>query len=115
MDEAEQLCDRVAIVEHGRIIEIGPPGELVLRHCPEARVEFTCDGHVQRSAFEGVPGVVSINAVGGRFSLLGTGEDFVSDVIDCLSRSHIRVSAFRTVIPDLEEVFLKLTGHSIRD
>src|SRR5438477_2519521 len=43
MEEAERLCDRVAIIEHGRIIELGTPDELVQKHCPERTVVFTSD------------------------------------------------------------------------
>src|ERR1700730_8524453 len=43
MEEAEKLCDRVAIIEHGRIIELGRPGDLVQKHCPERSVVFTSD------------------------------------------------------------------------
>ena len=43
MEEAERLCDRVAIIEHGRIIDIGTPEELVARHCPERTVILDTD------------------------------------------------------------------------
>src|SRR5712672_557713 len=43
MEEAERLCDRVAIIEHGRIIDLGTPDELVQKHCPERTVVFTSD------------------------------------------------------------------------
>jgi len=48
-------------------------------------------------------------------TIQGTGETFVTSVIQCLSESGIQVTDFRTVHPTLEDVFLKLTGHSIRD
>ncbi len=50
-----------------------------------------------------------------RFTIRGRGEDLVTDVIQCLSEHRIRVTDFRTVVPNLEDVFLKVTGHSIRD
>src|SRR5678809_359029 len=43
MEEAERLCDRVAIIDHGRIVDIGVPSELVRRHCPERTVIVTTD------------------------------------------------------------------------
>src|SRR4051812_28287768 len=43
MEEAERLCDRVAIIDHGRIVDIGTPGELVQRHCPERTVIIVTD------------------------------------------------------------------------
>jgi len=49
------------------------------------------------------------------FTIQGRGDDFVTEVIQCLSENRIRVTDFRTVLPTLEDVFLKLTGHSIRD
>ena len=49
-----------------------------------------------------------------QFTISGAGDDLVTEVIDCLSENRIRVTDFRTVLPTLEDVFLKLTGHSIR-
>ena len=51
---------------------------------------------------------------GKRVALRGVGQDFVSKVIDCLSENSIRVSDFRTVLPNLEDVFLRVTGHAVR-
>ncbi len=95
MEEAERLCDRVAIIEHGRIIEMGTPAELVRRHCPERAVVYTSDGTTH--------------------TLKGEGDDFVTDVIARIARDGINVRDFRTEIPTLEDVFLKLTGHTVRD
>jgi ABC-2 type transport system ATP-binding protein len=50
-----------------------------------------------------------------RFTIRGRGDDLVSEVIRCLSENRIRVTDFRTVLPNLEDVFLKLTGRSIRE
>jgi ABC-2 type transport system ATP-binding protein len=99
MEEAERLCDRVAIMEHGRTIEIGTPAELVARHCPERRVVFTThDDGVERV-----------------HELSGEGDDFVTEVIHRIAKDGARVRRFRTEMPTLEDVFLKLTGHGLRD
>jgi ABC-2 type transport system ATP-binding protein len=50
-----------------------------------------------------------------QFTIRGRGDDLVTEVIQCLSENRIRVTDFRTILPNLEDVFLKLTGHSIRD
>jgi ABC-2 type transport system ATP-binding protein len=50
-----------------------------------------------------------------RFTIRGRGDNLVTDVIHCLSENRIRVTEFRTIIPNLEDVFLKLTGRSIRE
>ncbi len=96
MEEAERLCDRVGIIEHGTVIEVGTPRELVARHCPERRVLYT-----------GADGTAHV--------LHGEGDDFVTSVIQTIARENIHVRGFRTEFPTLEDVFLKLTGHRIRD
>jgi ABC-2 type transport system ATP-binding protein len=115
MEEAERLCDRVAIIEHGRIIDIDTPERLVGRHCPERTVVLTTADPSAEERFWSVPRVESVERQDTRFTIRGTGEDFVTSVIDCLSESRITVTDFRTLHPTLEDVFLKLTGHSIRD
>ncbi len=99
MEEAERLCDRVAIIEHGRTIEVGTPAELVRRHCPERRVIYTTEA----------------DGVERRHELSGEGDDFVTEVMHRIAQDGARVHGFRTEIPTLEDVFLKLTGHAIRD
>jgi ABC-2 type transport system ATP-binding protein len=115
MEEAERLCDRVAIIEHGRIIDIDKPERLVARHCPERTVVLATDDATAQEQFARIPRVVSVTSHDTHFTLAGTGDEFVTDVIQCLSENRIRVTEFRTVLPTLEDVFLKLTGHSIRD
>ena len=115
MEEAERLCDRVAIIEHGRIIDMDTPDKLVARHCPERTVLLATDVPVTEECFRAIPQVEDVIRQDLRFTIRGRGDDLVTEVIQCLSENHIRVTDFRTVLPTLEDVFLKLTGHSIRD
>jgi len=115
MEEAERLCDRVAIVEHGKVIDIGSPKELVGRHCPSRTVILATENALAEESLGAVPRTESVLRQGFQFTIQGQGEDFVTEVIQCLSENRIRVTEFRTVMPNLEDVFLKLTGHSIRD
>jgi len=115
MEEAERLCDRVAIIEHGRIIELGTPDELVQKHCPERTVVFTSDDANVAERLQGLGGVEHTEGNGLTYTIRGSGDDFVTDVINIIAREGIRVRGFRTEIPTLEDVFLKLTGHGIRD
>ena len=115
MEEAERLCDRVAIIEHGKVIEMGTPAELVRRHCPERRVVFTSDAGGVAERLASIPGVRSTTSNGATHTLSGEGDDFVTMVIAFVAREGIHVRGFRTEIPTLEDVFLKLTGHGIRD
>jgi ABC-2 type transport system ATP-binding protein len=115
MEEAERLCDRVAFIEHGKIIDAGTPEELVLRHCPARTVVLETGDALAEERLRAIPCVEAVTRRDSRFTIQGQGDDFVSDVIQCLSENRIRVTDFRTVLPSLEDVFLKLTGHSIRD
>jgi ABC-2 type transport system ATP-binding protein len=115
MEEAERLCDRVAIIERGRVIDAGTPADLVRRHCPEQTVSVSTTDPAARRAFERIPGVESVAQQGSSVTLRGVSDDFVTDVIRCISEHRIRVSEFRSATANLEDVFLKLTGHSIRD
>ena len=115
MEEAERLCDRVAIIEHGHLIEMGVPTDLVEKHCPERSVVFTSDETGVAERLSGVPAVRSARSEGSTHTLRGEGDDFVTEVIHFIAREGIRVRGFRTEIPTLEDVFLRLTGHGIRD
>ena len=123
MEEAEKLCDRVAVIDHGKIIAMGSPEDLVRQHCPEREVRFMTAAAPMASPtaaadgepFRTVPGIESVDAVGATITLRGRGEDFVSGVIHAIADAGIRIRDFRTAIPTLEDVFLKLTGRSLRD
>lgn len=115
MEEAERLCDRVAIIEHGRIIELGTPADLVQKHCPERTVVFTSDDANVAERLQGLGSVERTDGSAATYTIRGAGDDFVTEVINIVAREGIRVRGFRTEIPTLEDVFLKLTGHGIRD
>jgi ABC-2 type transport system ATP-binding protein len=115
MEEAERLCDRVAIIEHGRIIDIDTPERLVDRHCPERTVILATDDATAEGKLRRMPSVEEVTSNGKRFTIRGRGDNFVTEVIQCVSENRIRVTDLRTILPNLEDVFLKLTGHSIRD
>jgi ABC-2 type transport system ATP-binding protein len=115
MEEAERLCDRVAIMEHGRIIDIDTPGRLVARHCPERTVILATEDPTAGERFQTIPGVDEVTCIGKQFTIRGRSDELVTAVIHCLSESRIRVTDFRTILPNLEDVFLKLTGRSIRE
>src|SRR5690349_4532651 len=115
MEEAERLCDRIAIIDHGRIVDIGAPGALVDRYCPERAVvlETSDPGAAQRlGELKAVREVVS---EGGRLTVRGVDVSLVTEVIGCIAEHRIQVRDFRTVTPTLEDVFLRVTGHTIRD
>ena len=114
MEEAERLCDRVAIIDRGRIIDIGTPDELIRRHAPAQTVLVATRNSGAESRFRAIPEVNSVVAQDSRITIRGEG-DLVTRVIDCISQHRMQVTDFRTERATLEDVFLKVTGHSIRD
>jgi ABC-2 type transport system ATP-binding protein len=115
MEEAERLCDRVAIIDHGRVIDIGTPAELVRRHCPERAVVVATEDSSALDRFRAIPQVESVSRVDSHVTIHGRGEDLVTQVIECLAEHRIHALDFRTEHPTLEDVFLKITGHGIRE
>src|SRR6185312_6905209 len=115
MEEAERLCDRVAIMDHGRIIDIDQPQRLVDKYCPERSVILSTADANAAAGLERIPGVESVTRSDSRYTIRGVGDRLITDVIRCVSDNHINVIDFRTETPNLEDVFLKITGHSIRD
>jgi ABC-2 type transport system ATP-binding protein len=115
MEEAERLCDRVAILDHGRIVDIDTPAGLVRRYCPERTVVLVTDDRSAEARFRVAPGVAGVSAREHELEIRGQGDELVTTVIGILSEDRIPVRDLRTERPTLEDVFLKVTGHSIRD
>jgi len=114
MEEAERLCDRVAVIDRGRIVDIDTPAALVRRHCPERTVIVTTSQQSAYALFRQLPGVTSVERREADAVIHGSGDELVSHVIQCLAQHAIPVIDFRTESPTLEDVFLRLTGHSVR-
>src|SRR3984893_16805676 len=91
MEEAERLCDRVAIIDRGRIIDIGTPAELVRRHCPERTVIVATEDASAPERFRAIPQVESVSIEGAQLTIRGSGGDLVTHVIQCLAEHRIRV------------------------
>jgi ABC-2 type transport system ATP-binding protein len=115
MEEAERLCDRVAIIDHGRLIDAGTPAALVRRHCPERTVIVTTVDSTAAERFRAMPGIDAVEVSGDDVSIRGSGDDFVTRVIQYLAEHRIAVGDLRTINPTLEDVFLRVTGHALRN
>ena len=115
MDEAEYLCDRIAVMDHGRIVALESPQNLVKNLEMENRVVFTPLDEVDIEKVKALKSVSRVENVDGRMVAHGTGDLLIADIVNYLTSNHIRFRDLRTEQPDLEDVFLKLTGESIRN
>lgn len=107
MEEAQRLCDEVAIIDHGRIIAQGAPAALVQQHFPAAILRLPT------SAWPSGATLPTGAQVRGATLELATTE--VSALLQTLATQGVDLNAVRVDTPNLEDVFLQLTGHSLRD
>jgi len=118
MEEAEHLCDRVAIVDRGKIIALGSPQQLIASLGAEDVVEFALEGnaHVDRAALATLPGVRQVHADNGRVRLtVQRVHQAVPALMNLLARSGAQLAELVTHHATLEDVFLSLTGRHLRD
>ena len=117
MEEAERLCDRVAIVDHGRIVALDSPHHLVSKLGADNRVIFTVDGVPDLQRLHALPEVGCIQQVEDRVIISGKGDGdaLLVSVVTKLPASGIRYHDLHTERPTLEDVFLQVTGRTIRD
>ena len=116
MDEAERLCDRVAIVDHGRVIALGTPQELIRSLGAEHVIEFAAEGAIEPREFERLPGVSQARADGDGVALI-VREPHVAipALLAELSRRSLPLVRLTTHHATLEDVFMNLTGRTLRD
>jgi ABC-2 type transport system ATP-binding protein len=108
MEEAEKLCDRVAIVDRGRIVAMDSPQGLIATHGQEVKVSFTTD-RSDLDWIQDVPGVQKVQRTGSRFEVEGTGP-VLARLAAALVEHGIVPPDLRVERSSLEDVFLKLTG-----
>jgi ABC-2 type transport system ATP-binding protein len=118
MDEAERLCDRVAVVDHGKVIAMGTPSELIANVGGEHVIEFEADGDAESLAnsLVGLPSVNAVRPEGHGFSLTVEAPHIALPALlarlQGLGRSVLQLSTRHV---SLEDVFVTLTGRHLRD
>ena len=119
MEEADQLCDRLAIMDHGRILALGTPSELKRSIGADTIVRVHAAGDLERlseALGAGVPGVTRRLLSGGEVELHVRGaERLLPRVIAAAERDGLEVDDLSIAEPTLETVFIHLTGEELRD
>jgi ABC-2 type transport system ATP-binding protein len=109
MEEAEVLCDRVLVINRGRIVALDSPDNLIRNLGEGTRIAFAADEDYDPKALAGVEGVLKVEKSGRNVVVTGRGERLVWLVVNALDKEGVRFRDLRTERPDLEEVFLTLT------
>jgi ABC-2 type transport system ATP-binding protein len=115
IEEAERLCDRVAVIDRGRLVAIGAPKELVRDSTRPARVEFRASGLLPEERLASLAGVTGVQNGATDVTLLSEAPGrTVVDLIHALEQERSQLLDLRVVPPSLEDVFIELTGRGIQ-
>ncbi|WTL08499.1 ABC transporter ATP-binding protein [Kribbella sp. NBC_01505] len=109
MEEAQRLCDRIALIDKGRITALDTPQGLIARSAGSTVISFTPSAPVDDEELAALPALTSIEHKNGRITLSGSDET-VNAVISLLVRHHITAHQLRVTDATLDDAFLTLTG-----
>jgi ABC-2 type transport system ATP-binding protein len=112
MDEAEALCDRVAVMRAGRIVDAGTPAELVARHAHSTMLTFTPPVSLDPTALVGLPGVHRVERHGERIRVVGTNQLIAPVCASVLGDDGLGPPDLRVHHPDLEDALIALINDS---
>jgi ABC-2 type transport system ATP-binding protein len=118
MEEAERLCDRVAILNHGKIVALDTPAALVQGLEAEERVIFSLNGSISLTLEQALSRISRVEVQGEQVTThrkAGLKAPLVSEVVSLLAGLGIPFHDLRTEQPTLEDVFLSLTGREMRE
>ncbi|GAA0625052.1 ABC transporter ATP-binding protein [Kribbella sandramycini] len=109
MAEAQRLCDRIAVIDQGRITALDTPSGLIARSAGSTVISFTPSAPLDDEQLAALPALVSIEHKDDRITLAGSDET-VNAVISLLVRNHITAHQLRVTDATLDDAFLDLTG-----
>ncbi|HJX01923.1 MAG TPA: ABC transporter ATP-binding protein [Candidatus Humimicrobiaceae bacterium] len=115
MEEAERLCDRVAIMDKGKIIALDTPGNLIRNISTENRVMFSVTDGFDLETLSNIRSISKYEKSGNRITIYGHDKRMVKDVVNFLVNRNIDFYDLQTQQSTLEDVFLALTGKKIRN
>jgi ABC-2 type transport system ATP-binding protein len=116
MDEAERLCDRVAIVDHGKVIALGTPRELIDALHAANVIEFASEPDLPEEVLRALPGAAELRRHGPNWHLaVGALTESVPALLAAVERSGARLQHLSTHQATLEDLFVSLTGRALRE
>jgi ABC-2 type transport system ATP-binding protein len=116
MDEAERLCDRVAIVDRGQVIALGTPSDLISSLHAANVIEFASEPEIDEATLRELPGVTEPHKRGPNWSLpVGSLAETVPALLERIERSGGKLVNLSTHRATLEDLFVSLTGRALRE
>jgi ABC-2 type transport system ATP-binding protein len=118
MDEAQRLCDRLSIIDHGKVIASGTPASLIEQHCGHQMIEFATSGNglVPTDTWSTLPGVEAVHYDDG-LTVLRAAEPHqtIPALLATVQNKGLRLERLTTRQASLEDVFVQLTGRHLRE
>ena len=111
MEEAERLCDRVALIDHGKVIALGPPTHLGEQAATSKRARLRASGPLAEEILEALPEVTAVERHGPDLVVIGSG-NLVTAAVLALDHGGLVAEDVRTEASTLEDAFLALTEAS---
>ncbi len=116
IEEAEKLCDRVAIVDHGKIIQMGTPRELKQASAGKTRLEVRLAKPVDEAVLKGLEGVSDVHVVGENYAIYASrAPQAIVALVKYLEAENNELQGMEMYSPSLEDVFIELTGRRLRE
>jgi ABC-2 type transport system ATP-binding protein len=116
MEEAEKLCDRVAVMDYGHILDLDEPEDMIKRYFKESAIQFEINREIEMERFQELPFVNQVFLEDKIVTLYSSKtEDTLAALMNMLSTDNLQLSDIHIRRASLEDVFLKLTGRRIRD
>ncbi|NUT47644.1 MAG: ABC transporter ATP-binding protein [Saccharothrix sp.] len=114
MEEAERLCDRIALIDEGKVVAVDTPAGLVSRVDGEQRVRFRPSTPIDDALFDGLPEVTRVEWHGPQLVVTGTG-NLLHAVTSVLARNHVVAADLRIEQAGLDDAFIHLTGRTFSE
>ena len=112
MEEAERLCDRLAVIDHGRLVALDSPAGLVSRVHDHQRIRFRPSAPLDHAVLTALPEVTSVERAGSQLVVTGTGNLLLA-VTTVLARNQVTAADLRVEQTSLDDAFVALTGRPI--
>ncbi|PIS42210.1 MAG: ABC transporter [Candidatus Kerfeldbacteria bacterium CG08_land_8_20_14_0_20_40_16] len=116
MEEAELLCDRIAVMDRAKIIALDTPKNLIKQYAKTAKIIFSMDKDIPMENFKALSGVLEIQKINSNFELQVTNvEEAIYNLVELDKKEGAHLTSLQVVKATLEDVFLNLTGRALRE